>query len=221
MTEAPPNLALLALYWLGYFLLHSLLATHRCKDWVTTHWPRLAQRYRLFYNLLALILLLPLAWWLHPVEGPWLWQWQGAAGYLADTLTLLALLTLVWSLGAYSGSNFLGLQRQQAARDDGPFHLSTLHRWVRHPWYTLALVLIWTRDLNASLLLSNLLVSAYLVIGSRLEERKLVIQFGEAYRQYLKAVPGLIPLPWRHLTRDGSKRLLTLANGGRNDARRS
>ena len=44
-------------------------------------------------------------------------------------------------------------------------------------------------------------VNAYLVIGMRLEERKLLARYGDAYRRYRDAVPALIPHPWRRLTR--------------------
>ena len=35
----------------------------------------------------------------------------------------------------------------------------------------------------------------YILIGMRLEERDLVNQFGDTYRQYQKRVRGLVPLP--------------------------
>jgi protein-S-isoprenylcysteine O-methyltransferase Ste14 len=34
------------------------------------------------------------------------------------------------------------------------------------------------------------------VIGARLEERKLINQFGKEYTDYMKEVPGLIPRFW-------------------------
>ena len=57
-------------------------------------------------------------------------------------------------------------------------------------------------------LLSALLVSAYLLAGSQLEERKLLIYHGERYRRYRTRVAGLLPLPWRILTKKEAERLL-------------
>jgi cell division protein FtsL len=54
--------------------------------------------------------------------------------------------------------------------------------------------------MDAPLLLTSVLVTAYFVIGSRLEERKLLAQYGEAYARYRALVPGLLPRPWRHLS---------------------
>ena len=44
--------------------------------------------------------------------------------------------------------------------------------------------------------------SAYFYLGSFPEERKLVQEFGEAYRRYQRAVPRMIPRPTRGY-RDG------------------
>ena len=85
--------------------------------------------------------------------------------------------------------------------------ISPWHRFVRHPWYTLGLVLIWTRDMNAASFVSAEAITLYFVIGSRFEEHKLVAEFGDRYREYQRKVPRLIPLPWRVLSRDDAARL--------------
>ncbi len=197
------DLGWLALAWLGYFLIHSLLAADFSKRWVGTHWPRLMPAYRLVYNLLAVLLLaLPLYFTLMPDEPP-LWQWHGAWRWLADGLALAALLGFVYSLRYYDGGVFTGLsqwrRRAGQVEEPGDLRISPLHRHVRHPWYSLGLVLLWTRDMNAPMLLSSLLITLYFVFGSRLEERKLEQRYGEAYATYRRAVPGLLPRPWRRL----------------------
>jgi len=199
------DLTWLSLAWLGYFLLHSWLAAATTKAWVAAHWPRLMHYYRLVYNLLAVLLLaLPLYFTLAPNEPP-LWQWQGAWRWLADGLALLAVLGFLYSLRFYDGGVFLGLsqwrRRAQQVEEAGDLRISPLHRYVRHPWYSLGLVLIWTRDMDAPMLLSSILITLYFIFGSRLEEGKLQALYGEAYAAYCKAVPGLLPRPWRCLDR--------------------
>jgi protein-S-isoprenylcysteine O-methyltransferase Ste14 len=61
-------------------------------------------------------------------------------------------------------------------------------------------------------LLSAVLISLYLVVGSWLEERKLLVYHGAAYRNYRRLVPGLIPLPWRRLSRKQAEALLRRAH---------
>ncbi len=56
--------------------------------------------------------------------------------------------------------------------------------------------------------LTAVLISLYLIIGSYLEEQKMISYFGEVYRMYQQKVAGLIPLPWKFLTRKEADRLL-------------
>jgi len=79
---------------------------------------------------------------------------------------------------------------------------------VRHPWYSLGLVLLWTRDMDPALLTSAVLTTLYIGVGSRLEERKLIVFHGEIYRRYRGRVPALIPSPWRYLTGEEAEALL-------------
>lgn len=56
--------------------------------------------------------------------------------------------------------------------------------------------------MNAGFLTSAAVITIYFLIGSRLEENKLIAEYGEVYRRYRCLVPALIPLPWRVLDRD-------------------
>ena len=198
------DLLWLAAGWLAYAASHSLLAALPVKAWVTRRWPRAAPGYRLAYNLIALLLVLPLVWATYTLPGADLWRWTGVGSWVANGLALAALGGFWLSSGTYDMSEFLGLtplreERRDAVEHEG-FRISPLHRHVRHPWYALGLVLVWTRDMNAPLLVSAIAITLYFVIGSRLEERKLAAHFGTVYRDYCKKVPGLFPLPWRRLT---------------------
>jgi protein-S-isoprenylcysteine O-methyltransferase Ste14 len=118
----------------------------------------------------------------------------------------------VLSSGTYDMGEFLGTKplrekRADAVEHDG-FRISPLHRYVRHPWYALGLVLVWTRDMNAPLLVSSLAITLYLFVGAWLEERKLETHFGAAYRAYCEKVPGLIPLPWKRLSPTEAEKLV-------------
>ena len=190
--------------WLLYFAIHSVLASLTVKRWAATHWPQLMPAYRFGFNLVAMILLLPPIYLIYSAPGPWLWRWSGVGWWLANGMALLAILGFFWSLRYYDGDEFLGLrqwrEREKRVEDQERFQLSPLHRFVRHPWYSLGLVLIWTRDMNLEFLVTAILATLYFVYGSRLEERKLLAYHGEVYRRYLKRVPSLLPLPWRYLS---------------------
>lgn len=198
--------------WGLYFLIHSLLASLAIKSWLAGRWPQWLPAYRLAYNGIALALLLPLLGLLVLWHGPSLWVWSGAWAWLANGLTVLALAGFAWSLRYYDGAEFLGMRQWcrgvRGVEDQERFTLSPLHRYVRHPWYSLGLVLLWTRDMDPALLLSALLISLYFLIGSRLEERRLLVYHGEVYRRYRERVPALIPLPDRYLSRAEASALL-------------
>ncbi len=194
---------MLIVSWLVYFGLHSLLASIGAKQYVASRWPRAMPAYRLVFNVLAVVLLAVPLWLSLAGSGPWLWRWSGFAFYISLLLSMAALAGFLWSLKYYDMSEFLGLrqfsERNASVDDQEQFQLSPLHRWVRHPWYFFALVLIWTRDMNAPTLVTAILLTLYFIIGSRLEEQKLVRYHGEIYQRYRQLVPGLVPLPWKYL----------------------
>lgn len=202
--------------WLSYFVIHSALATPRWKNRIRKAWPRMASCYRLAYNLLAALLLLPIIALLNAYQGPSLWAWHGFGLWLCNGAAMLAVMGFFWSLRYYDMGEFLGLHACRSGQEEGAyFRLSPLHRFVRHPWYSFALVIIWTRDMDPGFLLSSLFMTLYFIVGSRLEERKLITAVGAAYRDYCQRVPALLPRPWRYLTerqREDLEQLAALAH---------
>jgi protein-S-isoprenylcysteine O-methyltransferase Ste14 len=198
------ELGWLAFFWLTYFVVHSALASLRVKRWVAGRYAAMMPGYRIAFNGLAVLLLLPILWLMAGYNGPRLWSWQGVAAWLANALALAAVFAFVVSLRHYDGQEFLGLRqwasRRRRVEDQEGFHLSPFHRYVRHPWYCFSLVLIWTRDMDAATLLSGCMMSAYFIVGARLEEAKLLSYHGAVYRRYMERVAGLFPLPWKTLS---------------------
>ncbi len=194
----------LGLVWALYFALHSLLAADSCKAAVAARWPLLWQRYRLFYNGVATLLILPLIAATEWRDAVPLWSWHGTWAWVSNTLGALALAGVVWSSRAYDLGEFLGLSPSRPSQALG---LSAVHRFVRHPWYFFGLVWLWTRDMDSARLTAAVVITAYIVIGSYLEDRKLARALGEPYRRYHRQVPGLIPRPWRYLSHSEYDRL--------------
>jgi len=197
------QLLLLISSWLAYFGLHSLLASIGVKQYIASHWPAAMPAYRLVFNVLAVLLLAVPLWLTLNSQGPWIWRWSGSAFFVAAILSAAAVMGFLWSLKFYDVREFLGLRQfrehNASVDDQEQFQLSPLHRWVRHPWYFFALVILWTRDMNAAMLITAILMTLYFIIGSRLEEQKLLRYHGEVYRRYRQRVPGLVPLPWKYL----------------------
>lgn len=127
------------------------------------------------------------------VEGPLRWCF-----YIA---LLASLAVFVWSSRSLGEFDALGIQPVLARAKgikvhDMPLTIRGAYRWVRHPIYTASLLLIWSQpDLTYDRILFNVSWTAWIIIGSFLEERDLVSNFGSAYTAYQQKVPMLIP--WR------------------------
>jgi protein-S-isoprenylcysteine O-methyltransferase Ste14 len=65
---------------------------------------------------------------------------------------------------------------------------------VRHPLYSTGLLILWCFPiLTAGTLAFDAAITLYILIGSELEERRLILEFGDAYLRYRKKVARLIP----------------------------
>ena len=199
------SIILLITSWISYFLLHSLMASNGFKGKINTLFPFTAKYYRLSYNALAVFLLIPPIYILYSYEWEQLWRWTGYYSWLQLLLGLGSILGFLLTLRTYGGMEFLGISQALSSSSEThneTLHISDFHRFVRHPWYFLALLLLWSRDMNLGLLITAIFVSFYFIIGSRLEEKKLILEFGERYAHYCEKVPGLIPLPWKFLNKE-------------------
>ena len=127
------------------------------------------------------------------VQGPLRWCFYGAL--------MASLAGFVWSSRSLGAFDALGIQPVLAQAKgtqahDIPLTVRGAYRWVRHPIYTASLLLIWSQpDLTYDRILFNVTWTGWIIIGSFLEERDLVANFGAPYAEYQRKVPMLIP--WR------------------------
>lgn len=81
------------------------------------------------------------------------------------------------------------------------------YAYVRHPVYLMVIVLIWScPDVTADRLLFNVLWTLWIYIGATLEDADMRADFGDAYQEYRKSVPMLIPSAANLLRSGGFKR---------------
>ena len=75
-----------------------------------------------------------------------------------------------------------------------------LYKFVRHPLYVGWFLSFWgTPVMTAGHLLFAVIMSGYILIAMRYEERDLVEHIGEPYLRYQKEVPALLPRPGRRI----------------------
>jgi len=121
--------------------------------------------------------------------------------WFSRTLYFLSIAGFFWGVKALGFFDPFGLKAiLDHLRGPRPIPLSLTvrgpYRWVRHPLYLFVLLMIWScPHLTADRLLFNVLCTAWIIVGTLLEERDLVAYFGDAYRHYQSKVPMLIP--WR------------------------
>lgn len=144
--------------------------------------------YVIFSGLSALLILL---FW--QPTGIVLYQLIPSAVF-SSTVSLL----LYWGLTGFAVKSLTGVDgpAQFIMQKNTADHLQTggLYARVRHPAYffTLAAWFI-TPMMSLDRLVFSLGMLAYLFIGIRLEERKLLEKFGDPYRLYREKTPMLLP----------------------------
>jgi protein-S-isoprenylcysteine O-methyltransferase Ste14 len=115
-------------------------------------------------------------------------------------VSFFSLLGFYWGIKALRFFDPFGLRpifNRLRGRDPKPmpFMVAGPYRWVRHPLYLFMILMIWScPDLTGDRLLFNFLWTGWIVIGSYFEEMDLIAEFGDAYRDYQKKVPMLVPL---------------------------
>ena len=191
------SILILACYFTVWAGLHSFLASQRVKVWAEqTVGLAIRRWYRLIYNAAAAITISPMLILaivlpdrgLYVAPPPWRWAMIG--------IQALALGGLGWTVLRTGPLHFAGLEqiwtKQPAA--ESPLQVRGLYCYVRHPLYMFSLILLWlTPTMTANLLILYALTTLYFLVGSVHEERRLLAEFGEAYRDYQQRVPRLIP----------------------------
>jgi len=145
--------------------------------------------------LIVVVLWQDSEWSLLSVQGGGRWFMRGA--YLAAAAGFL------WGSRALGKLDTFGLKAiVRHLRDREPRELPLTqrgpYRWVRHPLYLFTLVMFWScPELTADRLLFNVSWTAWVFLGTVLEERDLIGVFGESYREYQRDVPMILPLRLR------------------------
>ena len=189
------------LWWLAFFAMHSLLASSSVKGLVTKQLPLFKPYYRLFYNITAVLLLIPAIMEYYRLPAEPLFGAGATLTVAGAVLALAGVYILVAGFKNYRADEFIGTY-QLRNKDD--FHPSQLSRtgWngvVRHPLYfggillAVGLLLVFP---TIKLGLATSTVIAYLYIGTLWEEKKLVAEFGDTYRSYQREVSMLLPVKW-------------------------
>jgi len=180
---------------------HSVMARPRFKQWLTQYIPHTIERSTYVLASSVCLIVLMLLW--RPIGGV-IWDVQAPAGrYVLWGLFALGWLAVPMATLLINHFDLFGLRQvwlnfRNQSYSYLPFRTPLVYKFVRHPLYVSFLIGFWaTPTMTVTHLLFAAAMTAYILIAIPLEERDLVTYHGEAYEQYRKQVPALIPRPGR------------------------
>jgi len=183
------NIFLILLSLAIWGIVHSFLASHLAKD--LFGFRRL---YRLLYNVFSVISFAPILYLLIILEDSPLYQVSAPWSFLMYGGQALSALLLLIAVLQTDTLSFVGLRQLFEEEKNGQLVTRGLYTLVRHPLYLFSLTFLWlSPSMSVNSLVFNIGVTLYFVIGAYYEERKLLRDFGEAYAEYKRHTPFLIP----------------------------
>lgn len=193
------SFSLLTIAWCA---LHSAMISVTVTNYLKQHHLQHYRFYRLFFNAVSLITLALIIIYQQSISTENIFDWQG---YLRiPQFIFISLGILLFYLGArkYDAKRFLGLSQLKESTastgitQSGELDTSGILSVIRHPWYAGFILVLWARPMDYSTLILNTIFTAYLIVGSLIEEKKLLREFGDEYKTYQEKVSMLIPFKW-------------------------
>ncbi len=193
---------ILATLWISFCVLHSGLISITFTDFIKNKIGDYYRFYRLFYNIFSIVTLIPVLIYAFSIKQTPFFVWNGYLLPIKYALLFVGILCFVMGARRYSFGQFFGLaQIKEGANHNlmnktGKLSSRGILGVVRHPFYAGIFPLIWSNDLDVTALITNIILSIYVIIGTLLEEHKLIAEFGDAYREYQQKVSMLFPFKW-------------------------
>ena len=196
---------ILAVLWIAWCAIHSgmitMTATYYFKRRLGSHF----RFYRLSFNILSVATMIPVGLYGQSIKGHVIFRWEGYMILFQVFLLVNAVLLFIAGGRHYDMRQLLGLRQLRngtshiALSKRGNLKTTGIFGLTRHPWYLATILLIWAsyHSLFLSTLITNIVLTIFIILGTVLEERKLLREYGEQYCRYQKEVSMLVPLPGR------------------------
>jgi methanethiol S-methyltransferase len=186
--------------WSGYCALHSYLISIGFTNLMTRLLKKYYAFYRLFYVLISLILIIPLLNYTSQQDSRVIITYSSTLNIIRYILTYGSLLMFFWSFFFdYDSLSFFGIRqilnigKSKDGKTGNEIKRKGLLGIIRHPMYFALIIYLWCQTHRLMDVVVYSVLTIYVIIGTLLEEKKLVLEFGETYIKYQKEVPMLIP----------------------------
>lgn len=191
---------ILSLIWVGYCFLHSFLISFRFTKYLERLLKNYYAWYRLFYVLFSFVLLVIVINYTSRFDNRIIIEWVSPWSVIRIILMWASLLIFFWAFFFnYDSLSFFGIRQILNFGKTKNINPSTeikrngLLGIIRHPMYLCLIIYLWCQTFRLADIIVNLILTAYVIIGTILEEKKLVLEFGDHYIKYQNEVPMLIP----------------------------
>jgi methanethiol S-methyltransferase len=181
--------------WGLFGLIHSMMAGKKVKNVCQTRMGDWYKYYRLAYSFMALLSLGVVLVWQFFIKSAAVGQFPLLKLLAGIPAALIGIFLMGVSIHKYF-FNLSGIAVFRGENSGEILETAGMHRYVRHPLYLGTLLLIWALFLffpQLANLLACIMITIYTLIGIRLEERKLLQEFGADYVRYCRATPMLVP----------------------------
>jgi methanethiol S-methyltransferase len=186
--------------WVGYCALHSYMISIGFTNSMTRLLKNYYAFYRFFYILISLILLIPLIKFTAQTDTKIIIAYEYPLSLIRYTLISGSLIMFFWAFFLnYDSLSFFGIRqilnfgKTKKINPSEGIKRNGLLGIMRHPMYFALIIYLWCQTYRVMDVVINVVLTIYVIIGTKLEERKLVLEFGDTYIQYQKEVPMLIP----------------------------
>ena len=196
------NYIILAIILIIWCAVHSIMIDYNFMKFLESKFQSKIHYYRLFYNIFSTISLLPILIYAYSLPNEIYFNWEGYFVIIQILLIVFSMVFFITGYKNYDLSQLAGTQQiknktvHKSLSKSGDLKTEGILGITRHPWYTAFFIILWAREINTISLIINIIFSIYLVAGTYLEEKKLIIEFGESYSEYKKNVSMLLPFKW-------------------------
>lgn len=198
------DIALTILLVSAFCVAHSFLASNKIKIAIKNKFGKLIAFYRVAYNIFSFASFYAI-YLLVPKNNLVIYDLPFPYDLVVFSFQVLSILGLIWCTRYFSSGEFFGfnqikrykegnynpndLDEKSDLRIEGPY------KYSRHPVYFFSIMFLVMRPIiTLTYLIIVVIFVLYFYIGSIFEEKRLVEKFGDAYVNYQKSVPRIIPV---------------------------